>query len=317
MSDGPDLRREFVGIMFALAVGEVGLQVAALVQAGRPYHYLPAYSHLFLALFVIAASWVGWSRTQVPGAKKDVHELFELPFVVLLLDTAMVVTYFILVRTVDFSDGKNRIDSAADVALWHVVIFGLYVLWDLVTKVAMYERANRGIGWIRGLFAERESQLRLLRITPTVICFVLSWWLWRAFAGAKDEYLLTADFALLSMVLLFRALKSLIPSIWQSAADIKARRPRRLVYRSAWTGVLIAGLLYGSLTTVYSLPLPLPGWIINEIRMEAVMDEPPPSSGPSVPASVQGDVPATSAQAPRAPADTDLKQHRKSAASPQ
>jgi hypothetical protein len=77
---------------------------------------------------VIAASWVGWSRTQVPGAKKDVNELFEWPFVVLLLDTAMVVTYFILVRTVDFSDNNRRIDSAQDVAFWHVVIFGLYVV---------------------------------------------------------------------------------------------------------------------------------------------------------------------------------------------
>jgi hypothetical protein len=144
MVDGPDLRREFVGIMFALAVGEVGLQAAALVQAGHPFHYLPAYSHLLLALLVIAASWVGWSRTQVPGAKKDVHELFEWAFVVLLLDTAMVVTYFILVRTVDFSDANRRIDSAEDVALWHVVIFGLYVVWDLVTKVVMYEPPRRG-----------------------------------------------------------------------------------------------------------------------------------------------------------------------------
>src|SRR5689334_561351 len=98
----PELRREFVGLMFALAVGEVGLQMAALVQARHFTRYLPAYSHLFLALFVIAASWVGWSRTKVASARKDVHELFELAFVVLLLDTAMVVTYFILVRTVDF-----------------------------------------------------------------------------------------------------------------------------------------------------------------------------------------------------------------------
>src|SRR5689334_20379043 len=36
----PDLRREFVGIMFALAVGEVGLQTAALVQAKHVVHYL-------------------------------------------------------------------------------------------------------------------------------------------------------------------------------------------------------------------------------------------------------------------------------------
>lgn len=48
-----ELRCEFVGIMFALAVGEVALQTAGLVQAGQVVRYLPAYSHLFLALFVI------------------------------------------------------------------------------------------------------------------------------------------------------------------------------------------------------------------------------------------------------------------------
>ena len=59
---GPRLRREFIGMMFAITVGEIGLQTAALVQAGRPLHFLVAYSHLFLATFVVAASWVGWSR---------------------------------------------------------------------------------------------------------------------------------------------------------------------------------------------------------------------------------------------------------------
>lgn len=269
MSDSPDLRREFVGIMFALAVGEVGLQTAGLVQAGNRdgnhIQYLPAYSHLFLALFVIAASWVGWSRTQVPGAKKDVNELFEWPFVVLLLDTAMVVTYFILVRTVNFSDDNRRIDPAKEVALWHVVIFGLYVVWDVVTKIVMYERPQQ-VSWIRGLFTDKDSQHRLLRILPTVICFVVSLWLWRAFEGASAEHLISADFALLSMVLLFRALKSLVPAIWQSEADRRAAKPAYLAFRSVWSGVLVMGLLLGSLTTIYGWRLPLPASVIIQIR---------------------------------------------------
>jgi hypothetical protein len=294
MSDGPDLRREFVGIMFALAVGEVGLQTAALVQAGDHVRYLAAYSHLFLALFVIAASWVGWSRTQVPGAKKDVSELFEWPFVVLLLDTAMVVTYFILVRTVDFSDGKNRIDSAEDVAFWHVVIFGLYLAWDFVTKVVMYEPPE-AVGWLRGLFTDKESAQRLVRIVPTVLCLAASWWLWRAFAGAQAEYLLSADFALLSMVLLFRALKSLIPAIWPSEVDLMANKPRRLLFRGVWSGVLITGLLYGSLTTVYSFSLPLPDWVVTEMRTQIATGEVAPTPAPvapSVPAAAPTPTPA-------------------------
>src|SRR5471032_1568578 len=126
----PKFRHEFVGMMFAITIGEIGLQSAALVQARHFLHFSPAYSHLILATFVVAASWVGWSQSLIPGARKDVEDIFSFAFVVLLLDMAMVVTYFILVRTVDFSpEGHRRIDQASTVAKWHALIFLLYVAW--------------------------------------------------------------------------------------------------------------------------------------------------------------------------------------------
>lgn len=263
MSDRPDLRREFVGIMFALAVGEVGLQTAALVQAGNAIRNLPAYSHLFLALFVIAASWVGWSRTKVASAKKDVDELFEWAFVVLLLDTAMVVTYFILVRTVDFSDMKCRIDPAAQVAFWHVVIFLLYLAWDSVTKVAMYPKPA-GAGWFRGwrqldATSLQEQKQIIKRAWPTLVCLVLSILLWRVFAAfdPKHEHLLAADLALLSVVLLFRALKGVIPGKTQTAVNIAWNR--------RWAAGLFATFVIATCLSVFSIPLPL--WqSLQEIR---------------------------------------------------
>jgi hypothetical protein len=260
---GPELRREFVGIMFALAVGEIGLQTAALVQAGNTIRYLPAYSHLFLALFVIAASWVGWSRTKVASARKDVHELFEWPFVVLLLDTAMVVTYFILVRTVDFSDANCRIDPAAQVAFWHVFIFGLYLAWDGVTKVGMYPKPV-DTGWFGGwkkldpevLSAQMQT---MKRAWPTLVCLGLSivlWWVFAAF-DPKHEHLLAADLALLSVVLLFRALKGVIPGPTQTAANIARNW--------WWARGLAVTFVIGTSLTVYSIPLPL--WpSLQEIR---------------------------------------------------
>ena len=255
-ANSPALRREFVGIMFALAVGEVGLQTAALVQAasGNTIQYLPAYSHLFLALFVIAASWVGWSRTQVASAKTDVHGLFEWAFVVLLLDTAMVVTYFILVRTVDFSD-DCRIDPASRVAFWHVVIFALYLTWDGVTKVAMYPKPPKASWWggWRQMGPEKlKKQKQIIkRAWPTLICLVLSIMLWRLFVAfdPKHEHLLAADFALLSVVLLFRALKGVIPGPKQNAA-IRTRNSR-------WAACLFVAFVLGTLLSVYSIPLPL------------------------------------------------------------
>ena len=139
MSDGdPKLRHEFVGMMFAITIGEVGLQVAALVQAGHLAHYLPAYGHLILATTMIAASWVGWSVSMAPGARQDVRRVFGWEFVVLLLDVSMVITYFILVRTVDFGkESSPRVAPASTVAGWVFGIFLLYLVWDVITKIVM------------------------------------------------------------------------------------------------------------------------------------------------------------------------------------
>jgi hypothetical protein len=256
----PKLRHEFVGMMFAITVGEIGLQAAALVQAEHYRHYMPAYSHLFLATFVVAASWVGWSKSVIPGAREDVEEVFQWAFIVLLLDMAMVVTYFILVRTVDFGDEHHRIDSASAVAFWHVVIFALYFAWDVVTKVLMYERPG-DVGWWRGWKAldagrKKKRTERFSRIVPTVICLGISLYLWRAFNYATDERLLTADFALLCVVLLFRALKSLQAAISWRAGEKAQESRRRLGFRIVCAATCLVGFLVGLRMTVSSRPLP-------------------------------------------------------------
>jgi hypothetical protein len=289
-ADGRDLRHEFVGLMFAIAVGEVGLQVAPLVQEPFVVRYLPAYSHLSLALFVIAASWVGWSRTKVSAAKRDVEGLFEWPFLVLLLDTAMVVTYFVLVRTIDFSDGHCRIAPAAEVAWWHVVIFGLYLAWDGVTKVAMYPKPL-GAGWFCGWRQVDATTLRaqkqtMKRAWPTLVCLVLSIVLWRMFAAfdPQHEHLLAADLALLSVVLLFRALKGVVPppektdhalstpEQKQKAEEEKARNAAEIARHWKWVWGLGVTLVIGTSLTVWSIPLPL--WpSLADIRMPMTMTE--------------------------------------------
>ena len=94
-------------MMFAVAIGEVGLQSAALVRSGHFEQFLPAYSHLLLATIMIATSWVGWSVSVAPGARKDVDGIYQWEFVVLLIDVALVVIYFILVRTIDFTEAPH------------------------------------------------------------------------------------------------------------------------------------------------------------------------------------------------------------------
>lgn len=268
----PKLRHEFVGMMFAITVGEIGLQVAALVQARHLIHYLPAYTHLFLATCVVAASWVGWSRSPSLGASQDVGELFEWPFVVLLLDMAMVVTYFILVRTVDFGNGRRQIDSAEVVAFWHVLIFGLYLAWDLVAKVFIYPRDAEKIGWFQGWRTLSDEEVAdiwkgLRRVVPTVVCLLLSIWLWRIFRGVDGERLLTADLALLSVVLLFRAGKGVEP---QLRLERLAKRERPFWFRVNCTLACLFGLFLGVWLTLSSRPWPEA--LTREIRTPIIND---------------------------------------------
>ena len=254
----PQLRHEFVGMMFAITIGEVGLQVAALVQAGRVIHFLPAYGHLLLATIVVATSWVGWSVSMAPGARQDVHRVFQLEFLILLIDVVLVITYFILVRTIDFGKEGSppRIDPPSKVAQWVFLIFILYFLWDIITKVFIYAKEPAG-DWIRDYGS---------RMIPAIICLIASWIVWRQVEGADRPHWLSADLALLSLVLLFRALKELISACFPRDARRSENILNRIKVPVRWTLLLIFGVTIGTLATKFSWPF-LPDWIVKEISM--------------------------------------------------
>lgn len=260
MSDSePRLRHEFVGMMFAITIGEVGLQVAALVHAGHFLHYLPAYAHLFLATVMIATSWVGWSASRAPGARLDVTAIFQWEFVVLLLDVALVITYFILVRTVEV--GKEgtapRIGTPSTLAFWMLVIFTLYFVWDIVTKIIIYWRDKDK----RGAWARKYGS----RILPTIVCLILAYAIWQKPESPDLPHYLTADLALLSLVLLFRALKDLVYALIpkEGGGTIESRK---IKIASLSTALCALGLILGLLATHYSWPLPISDRIVHEIQ---------------------------------------------------
>ena len=243
----PRRKREFVGMMFAVTVGEVGLQVAPLVRAGHWVQFLPASSHLFLAFVVIATSWVGWTQSAAPGALKDVTSVFQWEFLVLLLDVALVITYFILVRTVHFEKDQTfpTPDSSSTVAFWVFVIFCQYFLWDFLTKVIIHwEGSGRRKQWLHDSGS---------RMGPTILCGLLSLVLWR-FVEAKDSpHYLTQDFALLWLILLFRALKDLV-SAWfpkETLSFVKAKTASKV-----WACMCLAMMVLGIAWTTCSWPLP-------------------------------------------------------------
>jgi hypothetical protein len=207
----PKLRHEFVGMMFAVAIGEVGVQTASLVRAGNWVHFLPAYSHLFLTTIVITTSWVGWTLSPAPGARRDVRSIFNRDFLVLLVDVFLVIVYFILAKTVDVAGEKDvQLNaSARPETLWILVIFGTYIFWDVLTKLLDYlENRSETEGREKQSFKEWFKKYGI-RMFPTIICFVTLIFAKPLFDRADSPHVLTADLALLSLVLLFRALKGL------------------------------------------------------------------------------------------------------------
>lgn len=60
---GITLHREFVGMLFALAIAEVAVRSSDIVNSDLDgWAKAPAITHLILATMVIATSWVGWGR---------------------------------------------------------------------------------------------------------------------------------------------------------------------------------------------------------------------------------------------------------------
>ena len=227
--DEPKLRHEFVGMMFAVTIAEVGLQFASLVKYEGSIHFLlPAYSHLILATIVIAASWVGWTLSPSPGARNDVKSIFTPEFLVLLIDVALVICYFVLVRLVDLekSESGGRVVlkvSAVPESSWILVIFVLYLIWDCVTKFLIRRKESET--------NEVKKSHLLWRFVPTIACCGLAWLAsWQFVEGLSASQVVIADLALLSLVLFFRAAKAVISAFWPSEGPSTTAMKVRAVF---------------------------------------------------------------------------------------
>jgi hypothetical protein len=239
----PKLRHEFVGMMFAVAIGEIGLQIAMLVHYENSVHYLlPAYSHLLLATFVIAASWVGWTLSPSPGARHDVTAVFEVEFFVLLIDVLLVICYFVLARSVDLQkpEGVGTAEykiSAVPESFWVFIIFCIYLFWDFWTKIVVFLFRKA-----KGKADDNTWKYYSIRTIPTIVCTYLAWLAHREFLeNLKPAQVVLADLALLSLVLLFRAGKDLISAFWPTKG--KATTGWKMFVSLAFTISLLTAFL--------------------------------------------------------------------------
>jgi FtsH-binding integral membrane protein len=191
-----DLRWILVSTLYALVLAEIAHQSVSLVgrEHGGWRDLSTGISHLLLLAGLVTTSWVGWSAAIVreEHAEHRLESIFSLPYLLLLLDIGLLTAYFIFAKEAGIPKAKSAEikPSAKPESFWLMVVFGGYVLWDIVTYVFQEEK-----GWAP--------------IYPTIFCFGLSILAWFAFKRVTlREAVVVADFGMLALIFLFRALKA-------------------------------------------------------------------------------------------------------------
>ena len=196
----------FVQLLFSLTAAEIAREAAELtLQSGRWGELLPAYFHLILATAIVTSSWVGWSVSEA-SLRLKVKSVFSWPFVVLLLDVALVICYFILVRGAEIPlDKAVLVPSARIECDMMALIFVGYFLWDILTKAVILDENASSFHEIRSRFLGsamwRRGWISLLCMISGIVV-----WYFLESVNSKNA-VLAADGSLFFFILLFRALK--------------------------------------------------------------------------------------------------------------
>lgn len=194
-NDNAKLRHVFVSMLFALVIGQLATtsyEVFKDFSANASYFksVSDSFLHLLLTLFVITTSWVGWSSTFESENYPKLTRLWSPGYALLLIDIVILILYFSLVKSVD---GIGEVThSAVPEAIIIMLIFTLYVIWDVVHSSAVH--------------SDTSWKIRGIELLPSLLCTLFCYFIWNALA--KDGYNATADIALIAVVLSFRKLKA-------------------------------------------------------------------------------------------------------------
>lgn len=145
-----DLRWLLVGMLFALVIGEIAAQAARLVAAvkvfkpfanGKAWDVWAIISHLILVTGVVTTSWIGWSIS-LRNERHHAHYLqsvFSWPYVLLLIDVAILICYFLMIRSVIIpKEVWTFVPSAREDSFFLVIIFLGYFFWGLVNHLCLH-----------------------------------------------------------------------------------------------------------------------------------------------------------------------------------
>jgi hypothetical protein len=215
------LRRDFVSMLFALATAEIAIIAFAVFMARVPersagfpseaWCRTAAISHLTLALFVIATSWIGWSRSK--SADRGVNGVFDPNFPAWIVDVILVVLYFCLTCSVEVKGSIDSHDfsftppSARPETMWTLWLLVMYGVWDALTKWCEPGQVG-AIGRVRHWFACAFASLTSIALAIGIWALV-KWVVQPRDADHCEAFdAVLVDGALIALVVLFRVMKS-------------------------------------------------------------------------------------------------------------
>lgn len=208
----PILRFEFVGMLFALAIGQVAVEFVGIYKSHLSFwEWYYSLSHLVLATFVIAMSWIGWQSSKSIGNTVTITSIFSLPFIVLLIDIGLVILYYLIANTNEkFIVPKKSFESPNAVSelflIW--IIFLIYLIWDIITKLVSikYKKQQEKNTFTKIYKIDLNS---LLRIFITLFCFILSTYFYIVYKDSEltGIQVLIIDINLLLLFIFFRGCK--------------------------------------------------------------------------------------------------------------
>ncbi len=196
------LRLDFIGMVFTLAITQVGLEIGDFFSKGLSFKdHLYVFTHLTLAVYIIASSWVGWQISKSKGSNEKLTHTFGLPFIILLIDLCLVIAYFVLVKGVDKPlDKSPRAESYTEYK-WSLVIFIIYLIWDIFTKYIFEDEQNNQK-------IKRDGKKFIRRGYQSFVCILITIFLIQPMTIYSRPYAVMAtDVTLIFIFVLFRGLK--------------------------------------------------------------------------------------------------------------
>lgn len=193
------LRIEFIGMAFALAIGEIGVEIGKLYDKNiriRDHPFIA--THILLVVFITASSWIGWQLSTSRGNMSKLRDPFSLAFLVLLIDLLLVICYFVMGNNIGRAPTKP---SANSEVVFSMAIFFFYCIWDILTKILVEHPSTYKISIVL-------SKKCLLKVYQAILCLLIIYlFIWPIRNEFTSRGVICIDILLLSVFIFFRALK--------------------------------------------------------------------------------------------------------------